>query len=51
MKDLQKERDSVLAQQINTAQEEFIAPCLKCIERESANSSPECSNASSVTNS
>src|SRR4051812_11752768 len=25
--------------------------CLKCIERESANSSPECSNASNVTNS
>src|SRR3954464_3695077 len=31
-------------------QEEFVPPCLKCIERESANSSPECSNASNVTN-
>src|SRR3954465_14579143 len=49
--DLQKERDSLLAQQISAAQEEFIPPCLKCIERESANSSPECSNASNVTNS
>src|SRR4051812_19071310 len=49
--DLQKERDSLLAQQISAAREEFIPPCLKCIERESANSSPECSNASNVTNS
>src|SRR3954471_21442865 len=49
--DLQKERDSLLAQQISAAQEEFIPPCLKCIERESANSSPGCSNASNVTNS
>ncbi|XP_048566852.1 uncharacterized protein LOC125546749 [Triticum urartu] len=49
--DLQKERDSLLAQQISATQEEFVPPCLKCIERESANSSPECSNASNVTNS
>ena len=49
--DLQKKRDSLLAQQISAAQEEFVPPCLKCIERESANSSPECSNASNVTNS
>src|SRR3954470_11495164 len=49
--DLQKERDSLLAQQISAAQEEFVLPCLKCIERESANSTPECSNASNVTNS
>ena len=40
--DLQKERDSLLAQQISAAQEEFVPPFLKCIERESANSSPEC---------
>ena len=46
--DLQKERDSLLAQQISAAQEKFIPPCLKCIERESANSSPESSNASIV---
>ena len=31
--------------------EEFVPPCLKCIERESANSSPECSNASIAANS
>ena len=49
--DLQKERDSLLAQQINATQEEFDPSCLKCIERESADSSPECSNASNVTNS
>src|SRR3954470_5995629 len=49
--DLQKERDSLLAQQISAAQEEFIPPCLKCIEQESANSAPECSNAYNVTNS
>ena len=49
--DLQKERDSLLAQQISAAQEEFVPPCLKCIERESANSSPECSNALIATNS
>ena len=49
--DLQKERDSLLAQQISVAQEEFIPPCLKCIERESANSSPESSNASIAANS
>ena len=41
--DLQKERDSLLAQQISATQEEFVPPCLKCIECESANSSPECS--------
>ena len=49
--DLQKERDSLLAQQISATQEEFVPPCLKCIERESANSSPKCSNASNGTNS
>ena len=49
--DLQKENDSLLAQQTSSAQEEFIPPCLKCIERESANSSPECSNASIAANS
>ena len=48
--DLQKENDSLLAQQISSAQEEFIPPCMKCIERESANSSPKCSNASIAAN-
>ena len=49
--DLQKEHDSLLAQQISSAQDEFIPPCLKCIEREYANSSPESSNASIAANS
>ena len=49
--DLQKECDSLLAQQISATQNEFIPPCLKCIECETANSSPECSNASIVANS
>lgn len=49
--DLRKEHDSLLAQQTSSAQEEFIPPCLKCIERESANSSPESSNASITVNS
>ena len=48
--DLQKENDSLLAQHMSSAPEEFIPPCLKCIERESANSSPECSNYSIATN-
>ena len=49
--DLLKENDSLLAQKISFAQEEFIPPCLKCIEQESANSSPESSNASIAANS
>ena len=49
--DLRMENDSLLAQQISVAQAEFIPPCLKCIERETANSSPESSNASIATNS
>ena len=49
--DLQMENDSLLAQQISAAQVEFTRPCLKCIERETANSSPESSNASIATNS
>ena len=39
-------RDSLLAQQINATQDEFVPPCLKCIEHETTNSSPECSNTS-----
>lgn len=41
----------MLAQQISIAQEEFIPPCLKCIEYGNANSSPETSNAPITTNS
>ena len=43
--DLQKDNDSLLAQQISASQEEFVAPCLKCLERDNANSSAECSTA------
>ena len=46
--DLRTENDSLLAQQISSAQDEFDAPCLKCIERDNANSSAECSNASEI---
>ena len=49
--DLQKGRDSLLAQQISATQDKFVPPCLKCIERETANSSPECSNTSIAANS
>ncbi|KAI4983506.1 hypothetical protein ZWY2020_025372 [Hordeum vulgare] len=43
--DLRIENVALLAQQISAAQAEFIPPCLKCIERETANSSPESSDA------
>ena len=43
--DRRMENDSLLAQQISASQVEFIPPCLKCIERETANSSRETSNA------
>ena len=36
---------------ISSAQEEFIPPCLKYIEREYSNSSLECSNAYIAANS
>ncbi|KAI5021518.1 hypothetical protein ZWY2020_058248 [Hordeum vulgare] len=49
--DLRMENDSLLAQQISAALVEFTPPCLKCIERETVNSSPESSNASIATNS
>ena len=34
--DLQKERDSLLAQQISVTQNGFEPPCLKCIKRDNA---------------
>ena len=40
-----------LHQQISATQDEFVPPCLKCIERETVNSSPECSNTSIAENS
>jgi hypothetical protein len=44
--DLRRENDSLLAQQISASQDSFVPPCLKCLERDNANSSAECSNAS-----
>src|SRR3954469_5012682 len=41
--DLQKENESLRAQQISTAQEGFEPPCLKCLERDNATSVAECS--------
>ena len=46
--DLQKERDSLLAQQISVTQKEFEPPCLKCIEHDNATSVAECSTAANV---
>src|SRR5215216_2526883 len=46
--DLQKENDSLLAQQISSAQEDFVPPCLKCLERDNATSLAECSTASNA---
>ena len=40
--DLQKENDSLLAQQISSVQEDFVSPCLKCIEHDNAISVAEC---------
>ena len=41
--DLQKENESLRAQQISPAQEGFEPPCLKCLERDNATSVAECS--------
>ena len=46
--DLQKENESLRAQQINSAQEGFEPPCLKCLERDNATSVAECSTAATV---
>ena len=40
--DLQKENESLRAQQISPTQDEFEPPCLKCIERDNAMSVAEC---------
>ena len=47
--DLQKVNESLRAQQINSAQDGFEPPCLKCIERDNATSVAECSNAAAVS--
>ena len=46
--DLQKENQSLHAEQISLAQEGFEPPCLKCIERDNATSVAECSTATTV---
>ena len=47
--DLRKERDSLRAQQISSAQDAFEPPCLKCIEHDNATSVAECSTAPAVS--
>ena len=47
--DRRKERDSLLAQQISSAQDGFEPPCLKCIERDNAISVAECSTAATIS--
>ena len=46
--DLQKENDSLRIQQIDSSQEDFETPCLKCIERDNDVSVAECSTAAIV---
>ena len=46
--DIQKENESLRAQQISFAQEGFEPPCLKCIERDNATSVAECSTADTI---
>ena len=45
--DLQKENESLRAQQISSAQEGFEPPCLKCLEHDNATFVAECSTAAS----
>ena len=46
--DLQKENESLRAEQISSAQEGFEPPCIKCIERDNATSVAECSTAATI---
>ena len=46
--DLQKENESLRAQQISPAQEGFEPPCLKCLECDNADSVAECSTTATV---
>ena len=46
--DLQKENESLRAQQISSAQEGFESPCLKCLERDNAATVAECSTAATI---
>ena len=45
---LLKKHDSLLAQQISVAQDEFELPCLKCIERDNAACLAECSTVATI---
>ena len=49
--DLQKENESLCAQQISSAQEGFEPPFLKCIEHDNTTSVAECSSATTVATS
>ena len=46
--DLQKENESLRAQQISPAQEGFEPPCLKCVEHDNAISVAECSTTTTI---
>ena len=46
--DLQKENESLHAQQVSTTQEDFEPPWLKCLERDNVVSVAECSTAATV---
>jgi hypothetical protein len=46
--DLQKENDSLLAQQISSTQEDFLPACLKCLDRDNDVSIVECSTTSDI---
>ena len=46
--DLQKENESLRAQQISSAQERLEPPCLKCLECDNTTSIAECSTAVTV---
>ena len=46
--DLQKENESLHAQQISSAQEDFEPPCLKCLERDNAASVAGCSTTTTI---
>ena len=46
--DLQKENESLRAQRISTAQEDFESPCLKCLEHDNDVSLAECSTTATI---
>ena len=46
--DLQKENESLRAQQISPAEEGFEPPCLKCLERDNTTSVAGCTTATAI---